>query len=89
MFTVTLERKNPYIIYLGLISVMNRHRFLGLVHFFSNFQQKISQALHHEAFGGRTPAKGSIKSSHNDSAHSVAHSSLGLLAVDCVVPHTR
>ena len=34
----------------------------------------------------RTPAKGETKSSHNDSAHSVALSSLGLLAVDCAAP---
>ena len=34
----------------------------------------------------RTPAKGETKSSHNDSAHSVAHSSLGLSAVDCAAP---
>ena len=34
----------------------------------------------------RTPAKGETKSSHNESTHSVAHSSLGLSAVDCAAP---
>ena len=65
---------------------MNRHRFLGLTVFFSTCPPELAQTLPNEALGGRTPAKGKTQSSHNDSAHSVAHSSLGLLAVDCAAP---
>ena len=51
--------------------------------------QQISQALHHEAYWGRTQSEGKTKSSHNDSTHSEAHSSLGLSGLDCTVLHPQ
>ena len=50
---------------------------------------KISQALHHEAYWGRTQSEGKTKSSHNYSTHSEAHSSLGLSGVNCTVLHPQ
>ena len=47
--------------------------------------EKISQALHQEAYWGRTQSEGETKSSHNDSTHSEVHSSLGLSRMDCTV----
>ena len=56
---------------------------LGTFSFLYYFQQKISQPLHHGAPWNWTQSEGETKSSQNDSTHSEALSSLGLLGVHC------